>query len=278
MCFDISCASFINSELKMNENKNEKKELYEVDALQIVKMLLKRWWVVAISAVVVAVAVLGHTQHTTVPTYNSTATLLINGDSSVGSVYQQILVGQYQSNDYPYILKANDTLKEAAELLNDYDFEENGGVPYRTYTAGILSGMVSSEVVEDSRIFRIIVTSIDPEEAQIVADTVSKVFIERAEYITSADVAIVDSPVVPGGAISAGYGRKTTLGFLIGLVLGAVLVIVTGLMNDTFDSDEWLLTQFKDDIPVLATVPDAYSENKSYGYYRSSKESHGEKK
>ena len=262
----------------MNENKSEKKELYEIDALQIVKMLLKRWWVVAISAIVVAVAVFGYAQHTTVPTYKSTATLLINGDSSVGSVYQQILAGQYQSNDYPYILKANDTLNEAVDYLNDYDFAENGGTPYRTYSAGVLSGMVSFEVVEDSRIFRITVTSVVSEEARIVAEAVSKVFIERAEYITSADVAVVDSPIVPNGAISAGYGRKTTLGFLVGLVLGAALVIISGLMNDTFDSDEWLLTQFKDDIPVLATVPDAYSEHKSYGYYRSSKESHSKKK
>lgn len=262
----------------MNENKSEKKELYEIDALQIVKMLLKRWWVLAISAVLCAVAIFGYTQSTTVPTYRSTATLLINGDSSVGSVYQQILAGQYQSNDYPYILKANDTLRDAAKNLNEHDFEENGGVPYRTYSAGVLSGMISFELVEDSRIFRITVTSVDPEEAQIVAEAVSKVFIERAEYITSADVAIVDSPIVPAGAVSAGYGRKTMLGFLVGLVLGAALVIVSGLMNDTFDSDEWLLSQFKDDIPVLATVPDAYSENKSYGYYRSSKGSHSAKK
>lgn len=262
----------------MNENKSERKELYEVDALQMVKMLLKRWWVVVISAVVFAVAVFGYAQHTTVPTYKSTATLLINGDSSVGSVYQQILAGQYQSNDYPYILKANDTLNEAVDFLNDYDFEENGGVPYRTYSAATLSGMVSFEVVEESRIFRITVTSVDPEEARIVAEAVSRVFIERAEYITSADVAVVDSPLVPPSAVSAGYGRKTTLGFLVGLVFGAALVIISGLMNDTLDSDEWLLTQFKDDIPVLATVPDAYSETKSYGYYRSSKGNNSENK
>lgn len=262
----------------MNENKNERKELYEIDALQIVKILLKRWWVVAISAVLFAIALFGYTQQTTVATYRSTSTLLINGDSSISSAYQQILAGQYQSNDYPYILNANDTLNEAVDYLKDYDFAENGGEPYRTYSAGVLSGMISFEVVEDSRIFRIIVTSVDPQEARIVAEAVSKAFIERAEYITSADVQVVDSPIVPQNATSAGYGKKTTLGFLVGLIVGAVLVVVSGLANDTFDSDEWLLTQFKDDIPVLATVPDAYSENKSYGYYRSSRESHSEKK
>ena len=268
----------------MNENKSEKKEIYDVDALQIVKMLLKRWWVVAISAVLFAVAIFAYTQSTTVATYRSSSTLLINGDSSISSAYQQILAGQYQSNDYPYILKSNDTLNEAVDYLENYDFVENGGVPYRTYTAGVLSGMISFEVVEDSRIFRIIVTSVYPEEAKIVADAVSRVFIERAEYITSADVEVVDSPIVPSGAISAGYGRKTTFGFLIGLVVGAALVIVPGLMNDTLDSDEWLQTQFKDEIPVLATVPDAYSDNKSYrsyrsyGYYRSPKKTDGENK
>jgi capsular polysaccharide biosynthesis protein len=264
----------------MNENKSEKKELYEIDALQILKMLLKRWWVIAISAVLCAVAIFAYTQSTTVETYRSTSTLLINGDSSISSAYQQILAGQYQSNDYPYILKANDTLNDVVKYLDEYDFEENGGVPYRTYTASVLSGMVSFEVIDDSRIFRITVTSVDPEESRVVAEAVSKVFVERAEYITSADVAIVDSPI-SGSAVSAGYGRKTTFGFLIGLVIGAALVIVPGLMNDTIDSDEWLQTQFKDEIPVLSTVPDAYSDNKSYrsyGYYRSSKKTDGENK
>ncbi|MBE6684214.1 MAG: hypothetical protein E7592_01010 [Ruminococcaceae bacterium] len=260
----------------MNENKSERKESYEIDALQIVKMLLKRWWVLAISALLCAVALFAYTRYTTVATYRSTSTLLINGDSSISSAYQQILAGQYQSNDYPYILKANDTLNEVADRLADYDFEENGGVPYRIYSSGVLSGMISFEVVEESRIFRITVTSYYPEEARIIADAVSRVFIERAEYITSADVAVVDSPTVPQAAVSAGYGRKAVFGFLIGLILGAAAVIVAGLSNDTFDSDDWLLTQFKDDIPVLATVPDAYSEHKSYGYYRSSKKSHGE--
>ncbi len=256
----------------MNENRVEKKDLYEIDALQIVKMLLKRWWVIAISALLCAVAIFGYTKATTVDTYRSTATLLINGDSSISSAYQQILAGQYQSKDYPYILKANDTLKDAAAVLDGYDFADNGGEPYRKYTAGVLAGMVSYEVIEESRIFRITVTSVNPEEARIVAEAVSRVFIERAEYITSADVAIVDSPIVPGAAVSAGYGRKTVFGFLIGLVLGAAAVVVVGLSNDTLESDEWLRVQFKDEVPVLATVPDAYSEHKSYGYYRSSKE------
>ena len=51
---------------------------------------------------------------------------IINGGSSLSTTYQEILAGQYQSKDYPYILNANLTLDMVAQKLNEYDFDENG--------------------------------------------------------------------------------------------------------------------------------------------------------
>lgn len=247
----------------MNENKGN----YEIDAMHIIGLLLKRWWVILLFVLVFSVAAFGYTSLFVTPTYRSSATLLINGDgSSISSAYQQILAGQYQSKDYPHILKANDTLTESAKRLNEYDFPTNGGKPYRTYTASVLKGMITSEAVEESRIFCINVVSTDPEEARIVADMVAKVFIERAEVLTSSDIGVVDNPVASASAISRGYGRNVLIGFAIGLILGFAYAIIVGMTSDSIESEEWLLQSFKDDIPLLSTVPDANSDNK--GYYR----------
>ena len=251
----------------MNENKNN----YEIDALQIISMLLKRWWAIALAALVCAGLAFGYTKLYTKPMYKANAVLIINGGNSITTTYQEIMAGKHQSTDYPYILNAALTLDEAAEKLNAYDFHENGGVPYRKYDANVLKGMISSEAIEDSRIFIITVTSAYPEETRIVANALVEVFPEKIEsLIRGGSVGIVDLARTPTTSSSPGYSRNVVLGFAIGLILGAAYAIIMGLSGDVVESEDWLISRFKDDIPLLATIPNANSKGgKSYyGYYK----------
>jgi capsular polysaccharide biosynthesis protein len=255
---------------------NEKKDVYELDALQIVEMLLKRWWIIALAAILCAVLAFGYTSFFVSPTYRADATLLINSGSSLTTTYQEILAGQYQSKDYPYILKAKLTLEEVAAKLNAREYPENGGEPYRVYNAENLSAMISTEAVDESRIFKVIVTSTNPDEARIVANTIVEVFPARVEsLIRGGTVGIVDLATTPKHPSSPGYSRNVILGFAIGLILGMAYAIVMGLVNDTIQSEDWLLYSFKEEIPLLSTIPDAnakgtrgyYKYKSRYGYY-----------
>ena len=163
----------------MNEN-NGNKSKYEIDAKQIFDIIIKYWWITVISVALLIGVALGYSVITDSVTYTSSATLLINGGSEMTS-YQQILAGQYQSKDYPYILTSRDTLGNAAKILN-----ESGELPDKDYTAAKLSKMISYKSEEDSRIFKISVTSDDPTEAMVVAKCVSTEFCERAEQLTKA--------------------------------------------------------------------------------------------
>lgn len=245
---------------------NSKKDNYEIDAMHIISLLLKRWWVISLFVLAFAAAGFGYTKMFVKPQYKSEATLLINGESSISSAYQQILAGQYQSKDYPHILNSNDTLSEVADILNSYEFSENGGKPYREYNAGVVRSMIKCEAVEDSRIFRISASSSNPEEARLVAEVVAKVFIGRAETLTESDIGVVDNPVLPTSPASMGYSKNVLIGFALGLILGVAYAIVAGIVNDSIDSEEWLLDNYENEIPLLAVVPDASTESK--GYYR----------
>ena len=250
---------------------NENREKREIDAMQVIGMLLKSWWVIAIAVVLCVGIAVGYTQMFTVPKYNSSATLLLNGGgegTTVSSMAQQILAGQYQSKDYPYVLKANDTLTEVADKLNEY-VEKSGAAPYRdnAYTAAAISSMVSYESVEDSRIFRIIVTGTNPEEARLVAEMTAKVFIERVQLLTKVNVGVVDNPITPSSPVSSGLSKNAILGFAIGLIIGVVIAITVGLLNDSIESEEWLIEKYKDRIPLLSSVPDANAGTKGH-YYR----------
>ena len=245
----------------MNENKSK----YELDVKQVLDMMLKRWWIIVITAVVAVAGAFAYTHFMVTPTYSSSATMLINSGTNMTS-YQQILAGQYQLEDYPFILKSHDTLQKAANILNADDT-----INYReNYTSSILSGMVSYQTVEDSRIFKIVVTSTDPDEAQAIANVVKDVFQDETERIISGTfVQTVESPRLPTTASSTGLKKNVVVGAAIGVVLGAVLTVLLGLGSDVLDSEEWLLKTFKEEAPLLAIIPDANAaEGKKYYRYR----------
>lgn len=243
----------------MNENKSK----YELDLKQIFDMLIKRWWIIAIAVVVLAGAAFGYTKLATTPTYTSSATLLINGDSNLSS-YQQILAGQYQTKDYPFILKSLDTLDAAAALLN-----ETEAVPGKEYSGASLSKMVTYKSEEDSRIFKISVTSSDPDEARVVADKITEAFNEKVNQHTDnkVTVKVVEEPRRPSVASTANTKRNILIGVAIGFVIGAGIAILLGLSTDTLDSDSWLHTKFADKVPLLASIPNSAASG-GRNYYR----------
>jgi capsular polysaccharide biosynthesis protein len=251
----------------MNENKNN----YQIDAVQVLSLLLKRWWLIVIAAVVCAASMFGYTKLFVRPTYSANATLIIDGGAAFN--YTQILAGQYQSADYPYILKANVTLERVADKLNASSFEKNGGKPYREYTARNLSGMISGETVEGSRIFVITVVSENPEEAALIANTIVDVLPDRVEEIIKGEdlVNVVDYATVPLAPSSPNQVANTAIGFALGAIIGIIASLVLGFSNDTLDSENWLITTFKDDIPLLTVVPDSSSRSyrrDKYGRYK----------
>ena len=251
----------------MNENKSK----YEVDVRQVLDMLIKRWWIILIAVLVLAGAAFGYTELTAISTYTSNATLLINGDSNLSS-YQQILAGQYQSKDYPYILKSLDTLDAAAQLLN-----ETNAVQGKQYNGQSLQKMVSYKSEEDSRIFKISVESTNPEEARAVAEKIIEAFTEKVNQHTDnkVTVKVVERPRTPTVASTANIKRNVLIGALIGLAIGGGIATFLGLSADTLDSGAWLHRTYKDTAPLLASIPNSeITGGKNYYRYKYKKYYH----
>lgn len=244
----------------MNEN-NEIKNKHEIDAKQIFDIVIKYWWISVISVLLVTGAALGYSSFTDKTIYTSSATFLMNGDTGLSS-YQQILAGQYQSNDYPYILTSRNTLEDAASRIN-----ETGSLPNNDYTASKLSEMVKCSSQEDSRIFTISVTSSDPDEAYVVANEISEVFKLRAQELTKTEVGYVETPGDPVPSSTGNYSRNALVGAALGLVIGVAISILLGLRSDALDSESWLLDRYGDAAPLLASIPNS-APNGGRGYYK----------
>lgn len=272
---------------------------FDISFGQIFKVALKSWWIILIATVVCAGAMFGYSKLFTTPTYTSTATI---GVTSSMNAYQDTIMGQTVANDCAHLIKGNETLSEAARMLNAY-YEElaknEGVVPPRVYSDTVLKGMVNANPVAETRYFNVVVkTNAESiqineqgltqkqadearekaarEEARIVCDFVIAAFERRFQdgsIIEGAKVHTVDSPKL-GAESSASLITNTLLGALIGIVLSWGTMIIISFFNDTIESEDWLVNSFKEKMPVLAVIPDAtdaqsaYSKyTKKYGYY-----------
>ena len=113
----------------------------------------------------------------------------------------------------------------------------------------------------------------EEKKTEHIANVIAEVLPDRiAEIVDGSSVRIVDYAIVPAHRAAPSYTKNTIIGFLIGAVLAAAVVIVRFLIDEQNDvvihsADE--LRQLYPNIKVLAMIPDMRLTDKK-GYYYSS--------
>ena len=141
---------------------------------------------------------------------------------------------------------------------------EQSKVPY---TVGQLRGMVSASPVNTTGLFRITVTSPNPEEARTLVNLVSTILPDKvAEIVNNSNIKIVDYAETPQYRVSPNYISYAMRGLLIGMVLCAGVILLIAYFDDEIHNEDYLLNAY--DYPVLASIPDLTSKSSGkYGYY-----------
>lgn len=180
------------------ENRTED----EIDLLKLAAALWRKAWAIVLAVVLFATAALGYTAFFVTPLYKATALMYVNSSSiSVGSTKVSISQGELSAaqslvKTYIVILNTRSTLEEVIA---------QSGVPY-TYEE--LSKMVSAESVNSTEVFGITVTSPDPTEAELLANTIAQILPERiASVVEGSSARIVDYAVAPSEKASPACAR-----------------------------------------------------------------------
>lgn len=122
------------------------------------------------------------------------------------------------------------------------------------YSANQIKSMISAESVSSTEIFKISVTHTNPKEAQIIADTITKVApAEFKRVMNGGAVSVVDYATYPVAPSAPNIGKNTILGFLLGAVVTAALYILIEAM-DTRIRDEFTLEE-EFGLPIIGVVP-----------------------
>ena len=245
--------------------KDEEKSFLEdfLDPKRLLGLLWKHIVLILTCGILCAAALFMRTRMFSSPMYQASALMFVNNSTiSIGSVdigTTSISSAASYVNTYLQILQSRSNM----ELVI-----EESGVPY-SYEQ--LRGMVSAEAVGYTGLFRVTVTSSNPEEARMLANLIATILPDKvSEIISNTNIKIVDYAVTPRYRISPNYISQAEMGFLIGVVLCAGVILLIAFFDNEIHNEDYLLKNY--DYPVLATIPDLTSKSAGkYGsYYGSS--------
>lgn len=234
------------------------RETLEIDIRQFLWLLISRAWFIILITVLVAGMALGYARFFVTPRYSSSVQFYVNNDRESYQGYydaSQLTAATYLAESYMVILKGKPVLNAVLEET---------GLPY---SVGYLRSIVSTDTVNGTEIFEVIVTCPDPEEAALIANAFAVVLPEKiAEVVDGSSVRLVDYAEVVYSRVFPSYKMYALVGAIIGFVLSVVVVLIKEFMDDGIKSEEYLTYAYAE-IPLLAVIPDA-QEVKSKGYYK----------
>lgn len=237
----------------------------DANVQKILLALIKKWKLLIICLLIGALMGYLYTANFTTLTYTSSVEFLANSvdkndelSESTGTTAsgEQVRISNTSRmnyamkmlNTYIEIMKTNDFNEMLADDLNK-SINSN-------YSAALMKSSMSFEKIEDTTMFKIVVTTLDADLSYEIAHqlekTVPKMMKQNNNGLVQATVQ--DKAVKATSAESLGYPKKCAIGAAAGLVLAAAYIILRNLLDVRIKTSQELVEKYN--IPVLGSIPD----------------------
>lgn len=229
----------------MNDNVVQRDGVIEVDLLEIGYMLLKRWWMILLSAIIGGAAMWVVTTRLITPMYESSATLyILNKTTSITSM-ADIQIGSELSSDFEVIATSKPVLDGAIEQIED----EEG----LHFTRRDLLENLEVSTIDDTRLLVIAVRHEDPEIACIIANAVADVTASRMAQITKSEPPTMAEWAEPAKIpASPSLVKNVVLGVALAILLICVILIIAFISDDNIKTEEDVAKYL--DAPILGNI------------------------
>lgn len=221
--------------------------IVEVDLREILRVCLRKAWLIILSAVVFAVAVYMYTAFFVTPLYITGASFYVNNSLQSGESQKisssDLATSQRLVLTYVNIIKSDTVLEKVAA--------ESG----LNLTAGQLRGIMTAESMDDTELFKVQISYPDPQLAAQIANAIATVAPgEISNIMVGSATKVLDYAKVPASPYTPNRARNTAAGALAGAVLAIAIIVIQTLMDVRIKSEEDL-ARFSP-VPVLGVIPD----------------------
>lgn len=249
----------MNNYEMMTETSNVS-EFKSISIMDMVKIAVNNWWVIAVAGVICSLALFIFSSITSVPTYLSEGNLYVDTrrdhiNDNVDAT--AILDAQNLIPTYIEILESRTFNKQISEEMdNKYDFEE-------------IADMVSYRQVSDTNILTISVLSYDEDDAYMICKTVLDSASDAILRIFEGGlVRVIDYPENEPEIIVVSLLKRTIIGFLLGAIIAFAVLVLLNMFDTRVSSSNELAERYN--YPVLGEIPSLRNSHsysyKKYGY------------
>lgn len=212
---------------------DKKNEDTEIDLLEIFGLLMARAGIIILTAILGLVVAFGFTKLFITPQYQSSTEIYVINNTSGQASSEQINVNDLQSSSY--LTKDYVILAKSRPVLNQVISELKLDM-----TVDALEAKLSVSAYTDTRIIKLAVTDPDPLEAKKLVDAITNAAIAHIESVIGVDSVKLSNGEgnVPTSPVSPNLKLNSILGFLVGFVLAAGIVIARFLLDDSIKTQE----------------------------------------
>ena len=226
----------------------------QLNLISIIDILLRRWTVILLSAVLVGVFAFVYSEVFVAEVYRSTASLYVNSNKQ--NVSEDVSTATLNSSrqlvmTYAEILKARTFLEVVAEELDG------------KYTVNQINNMLTIESLNDTEILSIKVEGTDAGDVYNITKSIVKhAPDELIRVVEAGSVKTLDDASETKTPISPNIRNNTFIGVFIGILLGALVIVVLELFDTRIKNGDEISQRYKE--PLLGEIPSLMARGNSY--------------
>lgn len=234
----------------MKKHNPDTNEAVELNILQILTLLLRKWWLVVLCCLFIAGSCFGVSKYLLVPKYESSVLIYVNNlsfaeDNRLSG--SDIDASQSLVETYMVILNTHQML---SQLISQAEVE---------LSVEQVGDMISASTVKGTGMLRVKVTGTDAETVYRLAQAIGTEFPGKVEQIlTGSGAALAEPARMPYRPISPNVMRNTVSGAMSGFVMGCSLLLLYAMFDLTLRREEQLTEILN--YPVLARIPEHASD------------------
>jgi len=254
--------NMVPADVQVINNRQDDDET-TIDLGEIFAILLDKIWIILLVGALVGIFAFSISRFILVKKYTTSTQILVMNETpknSTTGTSDSVSVSDLQSStyltkDYMIMVKSKPVMKAVIEELGlDLTYSQ-------------LADKISVSSPEETRILTITVEDTNPEMAKKIADSVREAAITHIQSIIGVDtVKAIDGEigaVVPTSPSSPNWKRNTIIGFLMGVFIACLVVILSFVLDDTLRTQDDV--ENKIGVSVLVNFP--YDENIDAGRY-----------
>lgn len=235
----------------------QKDDTVEINLWEIALYLFHWLWLLAVAGLVAAAIAFSYSAFILTPMYTSTTKVYIlskqgNDDKMT---YSDTQLANNITKDFKEMIKSRTVVET---VIRDLNLSES---------YGSLSGRISVSNATDTRVVGISVKDADPKKAQMLANSIRDVAGEHIREVMDLEaVNVVDEANLPESPSEPSKKKYTLIGFLIGVVASAAVLILRFYLDDSIkssdDIEKYLGLSTLASIPVFESEEDAKKKKK----------------